>query len=125
MADRQGARSAGLAPTDLFRLPVQPDTGRALAGAEMVGRACGLPGRPGHAPRHVLRTEDDLGRLADTTPMTRDELKDLACLGFSADLVMQSFHTAAYPKPVDVKPTTPCRSSSPPVAASRCARATA
>ena len=58
--------------------------------------------------------------------MTRDELKDLACLGFSADLVMQSFcHTAAYPKPVDVKTHQTCRTSSATVAASRCARATA
>jgi aconitate hydratase 2/2-methylisocitrate dehydratase len=62
-------------------------------------------GRPGRAPGHLLRAQDDHRRLQDTTgPMTRDELKDLACLGFSADLVMQSFcHTAAYPKPVDVK----------------------
>ncbi len=68
---------------------------------KMVGRACGVERHPSG---HVLRTEDDHRRLRNTTgPMTRDELKDLACLGFSADLVMQSFcHTAAYPKPVDV-----------------------
>ncbi len=67
----------------------------------MVGRACGVEGvRPGQycEPRMT-----SVGSQDTTGPMTRDELKDLACLGFSADLVMQSFcHTAAYPKPVDV-----------------------
>jgi aconitate hydratase 2/2-methylisocitrate dehydratase len=67
-----------------------------------------------------------VGSQDTTGPMTRDELKDLACLGFSADLVMQSFcHTAAYPKPVDVKTHHTLPSSSAPVAASRCVRATA
>ena len=106
------AREAlGLAPSTLFRLPHDPaDTGRGYTLAQkMVGRACGLPEvdgrqkgvRPGTycEPRMT-----SVGSQDTTGPMTRDELKDLACLGFSADLVMQSFcHTAAYPKPVDVK----------------------
>ncbi|HEV7914659.1 MAG TPA: bifunctional aconitate hydratase 2/2-methylisocitrate dehydratase, partial [Albitalea sp.] len=106
------AREAlGLAPSPLFRLPQNPaDTKRGFSLAQkMVGRACGLPDvngqqagvRPGTycEPRMT-----SVGSQDTTGPMTRDELKDLACLGFSADLVMQSFcHTAAYPKPVDVK----------------------
>ena len=98
------AREAlGLAPSTLFRLPHQPaDSGKGFARAEDGRPRLRSAGR--RAPGHVLRTEDDLGRLAGHHAMTRDELKDLACLGFSADLVMQSFcHTAAYPKPVDVK----------------------
>jgi aconitate hydratase 2 / 2-methylisocitrate dehydratase len=68
----------------------------------MVGKACGLPGvRPGTSCEPIMTT---VGSQDTTGPMTRDELKELACLGFSADLVMQSFcHTAAYPKPVDIK----------------------
>eukprot|EP00041_Stephanoeca_diplocostata_P021962 m.519938 g.519938 ORF g.519938 m.519938 type:complete len:170 (+) comp21950_c0_seq4:1959-2468(+) len=71
----------------------------------MVGRACGLPNgvgvRPGQYCEPAMTT---VGSQDTTGPMTRDELKDLACLGFSADLVMQSFcHTAAYPKPVDIE----------------------
>src|SRR5690625_6036139 len=71
----------------------------------MVGRACGLPEgqgiRPGTYCEPLMTT---VGRQDTTGPMTRDELKDLACLGFSTDLVMQSFcHTSAYPKTVDVK----------------------
>ncbi len=106
------AREAlGLPVSTLFRLPHNPaDTGRGFTlGQKMVGRACGLPVvkgtqqgvRPGTycEPRMT-----SVGSQDTTGPMTRDELKDLACLGFSADLVMQSFcHTAAYPKPVDVK----------------------
>ncbi|MBJ7574128.1 bifunctional aconitate hydratase 2/2-methylisocitrate dehydratase [Luteimonas sp. MC1828] len=106
------AREAlGLPATDLFRLPVTPaDTGRGFTLAQkMVGRACGLAVvngvqqgmRPGTYCEPKMTT---VGSQDTTGPMTRDELKDLACLGFSSDLVMQSFcHTAAYPKPVDVK----------------------
>jgi len=102
------AREAlGLAPTDLFRLPVQPaDTGKGFSLAQkMVGRACGLPEGQGMRPGTYCEPKmTSVGSQDTTGPMTRDELKDLACLGFSADLVMQSFcHTAAYPKPVDVK----------------------
>ncbi len=101
------AREAlGLAPTTLFRTPVQPaDTGKGFTQAQkMVGRACGLPEGQGVRPDTYCEPRMTTVGSQDTTgPMTRDELKDLACLGFSADLVMQSFcHTAAYPKPVDV-----------------------
>ena len=99
--------SLGLPATDLFRLPQQPaDTGKGYSLAQkMVGRACGLPEGQGVRPGTYCEPKMTSGGSQDTTgPMTRDELKDLACLGFSADLVMQSFcHTAAYPKPVDVK----------------------
>ncbi|NKF23147.1 bifunctional aconitate hydratase 2/2-methylisocitrate dehydratase [Solimonas marina] len=97
----------GLPASTLFRLPQQPtDTGKGYTLAQkMVGRACGMP--EGHGIRPGTYCEPKMTTVGsqDTTgPMTRDELKDLACLGFSADLVMQSFcHTAAYPKPVDVK----------------------
>ncbi|MDZ7852723.1 MAG: bifunctional aconitate hydratase 2/2-methylisocitrate dehydratase [Halomonas sp.] len=95
--------SLGLAPSDVFRLPEQPkDTGKGFTLAQkMVGKACGLEGvRPGMYCEPKMST---VGSQDTTGPMTRDELKDLACLGFQADLVMQSFcHTAAYPKPVDV-----------------------
>ena len=102
------AREAlGLPATDLFRLPVQPaDTGKGFSLAQkMVGRACGLPEGQGMRPGTYCEPKmTSVGSQDTTGPMTRDELKDLACLGFSADLVMQSFcHTAAYPKPVDVK----------------------
>jgi aconitate hydratase 2/2-methylisocitrate dehydratase len=96
-----------LAPSTLFRLPVvPPDTGRGFTLAQkMVGRACGLAEGRGMRPGTYCEPKMTTVGSQDTTgPMTRDELKDLACLGFSADLVMQSFcHTAAYPKPVDVK----------------------
>ena len=71
----------------------------------MVGRACGLPEGKGVRPGTYCEPKMTTVGSQDTTgPMTRDEMKDLACIGFSADLVMQSFcHTAAYPKPVDVK----------------------
>ncbi len=94
----------GLAPTDLFKRPVEPvhsDKGYTLA-QKMVGKACGVDGvRPGAYCEPTVTT---VGSQDTTGAMTRDELKELACLGFSADLVMQSFcHTAAYPKPVDIK----------------------
>jgi len=97
----------GLAPSELFRLPQNPaDTGKGYTLAQkMVGRACGLPEGKGIRPGTYCEPKmTSVGSQDTTGPMTRDELKDLACLGFSADLVMQSFcHTAAYPKPVDVK----------------------
>ncbi|WP_125076303.1 bifunctional aconitate hydratase 2/2-methylisocitrate dehydratase [Pseudoxanthomonas sp. SGT-18] len=99
--------SLGLAPSTLFRLPQQPaDSGKGYTLAQkMVGRACGLPEGKGVRPGTYCEPKmTSVGSQDTTGPMTRDELKDLACLGFSADLVMQSFcHTAAYPKPVDVK----------------------
>jgi aconitate hydratase 2/2-methylisocitrate dehydratase len=102
------AREAlGLAPSTLFRLPQNPvDTKKGYSLAQkMVGRACGLPEGEGVRPGTYCEPKmTSVGSQDTTGPMTRDELKDLACLGFSADLVMQSFcHTAAYPKPVDVK----------------------
>ena len=102
------AREAlGLPASTLFRLPVDPaDTGKGYTLAQkMVGRACGLPEGQGIRPGTYCEPKmTSVGSQDTTGPMTRDELKDLACLGFSADLVMQSFcHTAAYPKPVDVK----------------------
>ncbi|ROU06350.1 bifunctional aconitate hydratase 2/2-methylisocitrate dehydratase [Lysobacter enzymogenes] len=102
------AREAlGLAPSTLFRLPQNPaDSGKGYSLAQkMVGRACGLAEGQGIRPGTYCEPKmTSVGSQDTTGPMTRDELKDLACLGFSADLVMQSFcHTAAYPKPVDVK----------------------
>ncbi|MCX8145177.1 MAG: bifunctional aconitate hydratase 2/2-methylisocitrate dehydratase, partial [Azovibrio sp.] len=102
------AREAlGLPASTLFRLPQQPnDPGKGYTLAQkMVGRACGLPEGKGVLPGTYCEPKMTTVGSQDTTgPMTRDELKDLACLGFSADLVMQSFcHTAAYPKLVDVK----------------------
>ena len=102
------AREAlGLGPSEVFRLPHNPaDTGKGYTlGQKMVGRACGLPEGVGVRPGTYCEPRmTSVGSQDTTGPMTRDELKDLACLGFSADLVMQSFcHTAAYPKPVDVK----------------------
>lgn len=101
------AREAlGLEPSTLFRTPDQPaDTGKGFTLAQkMVGRACGLPEGQGIRPGTYCEPKMTTVGSQDTTgPMTRDELKDLACLGFSSDLVMQSFcHTAAYPKPIDV-----------------------
>jgi aconitate hydratase 2/2-methylisocitrate dehydratase len=102
------AREAlGLPASTLFRLPKNPagsTKGFSLA-QKMVGRACGLPEGQGIRPGTYCEPKMTTVGSQDTTgPMTRDELKDLACLGFSADLVMQSFcHTAAYPKLVDVK----------------------
>ena len=102
------AREAlGLPVSTEFRLPQAPEdsnAGFSLA-QKMVGRACGLPEGQGVRPGTYCEPRMTTVGSQDTTgPMTRDELKDLACLGFSADLVMQSFcHTAAYPKPVDVR----------------------
>jgi aconitate hydratase 2/2-methylisocitrate dehydratase len=101
----------GLSASTVFRLPTVPTATKAgfTLAQKMVGRACGLPVvagvqqgvRPGTYCEPRMTT---VGSQDTTGPMTRDELKDLACLGFSADMVMQSFcHTAAYPKPVDVK----------------------
>ena len=94
----------GMGSTDIFRRPDSEDDldyGYTLA-QKMVGRACGVEGvRPGTYCEPRMTT---VGSQDTTGPMTRDELKELACLGFSADLVMQSFcHTAAYPKPVDIE----------------------
>ena len=93
-----------LEPTDIFTRPDSEDAsdkGYTLA-QKMVGKACGVEGiRPGTYCEPRMTT---VGSQDTTGPMTRDELKELACLGFSADLVMQSFcHTAAYPKPVDIE----------------------
>jgi aconitate hydratase 2/2-methylisocitrate dehydratase len=97
----------GLPASTLFRLPAVPTATKAgfTLAQKMVGRACGLPEGQGVRPGTYCEPKMTTVGSQDTTgPMTRDELKDLACLGFSADLVMQSFcHTAAYPKPVDVK----------------------
>lgn len=98
------AREAlGLETNDMFRKPLVPaasNKGFTLA-QKMVGKACGVEGiRPGTYCEPKMTT---VGSQDTTGPMTRDELKDLACLGFTADLTMQSFcHTAAYPKPVDI-----------------------
>ena len=102
------AREAlGLPVSTLFRLPQAPkDSGKGFSLAQkMVGRACGLPEGKGIRPGTYCEPKMTTVGSQDTTgPMTRDELKDLACLGFSADMVMQSFcHTAAYPKLVDVR----------------------
>lgn len=90
-----------------FRLPQAPAESKAgfTLAQKMVGRACGLPEGQGVRPGTYCEPRMTTVGSQDTTgPMTRDELKDLACLGFSADMVMQSFcHTAAYPKPVDVR----------------------
>ena len=96
-------QSLGLESSDIFRKPgAVADSGKGYSLAQkMVGKACGVEGiRPGTYCEPKMTT---VGSQDTTGPMTRDELKDLACLGFSADLVMQSFcHTSAYPKPVDV-----------------------
>ena len=99
------AREAlGLGPSDVFRkdLPAASSQQGYTLAQKIVGKACGLPGiRPGDYCEPRMTT---VGSQDTTGPMTRDELKELACLGFSADLVMQSFcHTAAYPKPVDIE----------------------
>ena len=93
---------------DIFTMPVLPEGAKAPEGftlaQKMVGRACGLPEGEGIVPGQYCEPKMTTVGSQDTTgPMTRDELRSLACLGFTADLVMQSFcHTAAYPKPVDV-----------------------
>ncbi|MFO0644968.1 MAG: bifunctional aconitate hydratase 2/2-methylisocitrate dehydratase [Polyangiales bacterium] len=97
-------KALGLGPSETFRLPVQPkDTGKGYTLAQkIVGHACGVAGvRPGTYCEPVTST---VGSQDTTGPMTRDELKELACLRYSADLVMQSFcHTAAYPRAVDIE----------------------
>jgi aconitate hydratase 2 / 2-methylisocitrate dehydratase len=97
-------QALGLEPSTLFARPSIPeDTGKGFTlGQKMVGKACGLTGvRPGTSCEPHMTT---VGSQDTTGPMTRDELKELACLGFSADLTLQTFcHTAAYPKPVDIK----------------------
>jgi aconitate hydratase 2/2-methylisocitrate dehydratase len=97
----------GLPTSTLFRLPKVPASTKAgfTLAQKMVGRACGLPEGQGVRPGTYCEPKMTTVGSQDTTgTMTRDELKDLACLGFSSDMVMQSFcHTAAYPKPVDVK----------------------
>ncbi len=93
-----------LEPTHIFQRPDDSDNSKAgyTLAQKMVGKACGINGvRPGTYCEPRMTT---VGSQDTTGPMTRDELKELACLGFSADLVMQSFcHTAAYPKPVDIE----------------------
>lgn len=101
---QKARESLGLGVSDIFRVPEVPtstNAGFTLA-QKMVGKACGMEGmRPGTYCEPKMTT---VGSQDTTGPMTRDELKDLACLGFSADLTMQSFcHTAAYPKPVDIE----------------------
>lgn len=97
-------KSLGLGESEVFRaVPTGKETGKGYTLAQkMVGRACGVEGiRPGSYCEPKMST---VGSQDTTGPMTRDELKELACLKFSADLVMQSFcHTAAYPKPVDIE----------------------
>lgn len=100
---QKARESLGLETSTVFRVPEMPkatNAGFTLA-QKMVGKACGVEGmRPGTYCEPQMTT---VGSQDTTGPMTRDELKDLACLGFSADLTMQSFcHTAAYPKPVDI-----------------------
>lgn len=94
----------GLTTSTVFTRPTMPeDTGKGFTLAQkMVGKACCLPGvRPGTSCEPLMTT---VGSQDTTGPMTRDELKELACLGFNADLTLQTFcHTAAYPKPVDVE----------------------
>ncbi|MGB5596139.1 MAG: bifunctional aconitate hydratase 2/2-methylisocitrate dehydratase, partial [Crocosphaera sp.] len=94
----------GLEPSTIFVRPTTPeDTHKGFTLAQkMVGKACGLPGvRPGTSCEPMMTT---VGSQDTTGPMTRDELKELACLGFNADFTLQSFcHTAAYPKPVDIQ----------------------
>ena len=99
------AREAlGMEPSSVFIQPEVPNLeGKGFTLAQkIVGRACGVPGvLPGMYCEPTITT---VGSQDTTGPMTRDELKELACLGFSADLVLQTFcHTAAYPKPVDLK----------------------
>ncbi len=100
---QKARESLGLEPSSLFRVPEMPASSTAgfTLAQKMVGKACGVEGiRPGTYCEPKMTT---VGSQDTTGPMTRDELKDLACLGFSADLTMQSFcHTAAYPKPVDI-----------------------
>ena len=100
---RRAREALDMGDVDLFKKPASSGdstTGYTLA-QKMVGQACGVEGvHPGTYCEPKMTT---VGSQDTTGPMTRDELQDLACLGFQADLVMQSFcHTAAYPKPVDI-----------------------
>lgn len=101
---QKARESLGLEVSNIFRVPEVPQATKAgfTLAQKMVGKACGVEGmRPGTYCEPKMTT---VGSQDTTGPMTRDELKDLACLGFSADLTMQSFcHTAAYPKPVDIE----------------------
>merc|ERR1719217_428335 len=115
-----------LPPATFFKLPAAPDVkvkGYTLA-QKLVGKACGVSGVvPGQYCEPQMST---VGSQDTTGPMTRDELKDLACLGFLADLTMQSFcHTAAYPKPVDVTTHRTLPKSLLTEVVSRCAQAMA
>jgi aconitate hydratase 2/2-methylisocitrate dehydratase len=98
--------SLGLPVSTVFRSPISdaPNVNGYTLAQKIVGRACHLPEGKGILPgQYCEPVMTTVGSQDTTGPMTRDELKDLACLGFSADLVMQSFcHTAAYPKPVDI-----------------------
>ena len=100
-------KALNLPETDLFikAIPAAVSTKGYTLAQKMVGRACGLPDNIGVRPNTYCEPKATTVGSQDTTGgMTRDELKELACLGFSSDLVMQSFcHTAAYPKPVDIK----------------------
>ena len=100
---QKARESLGLETSTIFRVPEVPASSNAgfTLAQKMVGKACGVEGiRPGTYCEPKMTT---VGSQDTTGPMTRDELKDLACLGFSADLTMLSFcHTAAYPKPVDI-----------------------
>ena len=101
---RKAREALGMGEDEIFLRPEQPaDTGKGFTLAQkMVGKACGMEGvRPGmYVEPHTLT----VGSQDTTGPMTRDEIKELAALGFGADLVMQSFcHTAAYPKPADIQ----------------------
>ncbi|MGF2735176.1 bifunctional aconitate hydratase 2/2-methylisocitrate dehydratase [Marinobacter sp. DUT-1] len=104
---KKAREALGMGATDIFRLPKDPEAGTKgfTLAQKMVGKACGLEEGKGVRPNTYCEPHMTTVGSQDTTgPMTRDELKDLACLGFQADLVMQSFcHTAAYPKPVDVE----------------------
>ncbi|MBI4356762.1 MAG: bifunctional aconitate hydratase 2/2-methylisocitrate dehydratase [Gammaproteobacteria bacterium] len=99
------ARSVlSLPPSTVFIRPIPPeDTGKGFTLAQkIVGKACGMPGVRPHGYYEPKITT--VGSQDTTGPMTRDELKELACLNFGADFVLQSFcHTAAYPKPVDIE----------------------
>ncbi len=119
----------GLGASDLFKKPEQPaDSGKGFTLAQkMVGRACGLPEGQGVRPGAYCEPKMTTVGSQDTTgPMTRDELKDLACL---ASLPTWSCSRSATPRPIRSRstspPTTPCQTSSAPVAACRCAQATA
>ena len=125
-SDRPAREALGLPPSTLFRLPATPASRQGLRpedGRPRLRLPEGKGIRPGTYCEPKMTT---VGSQDTTGPMTRDELKDLACLGFSADLVMQSFcHTAAYPKLVDVKTHQELPAFISTAAASACGRVTA